>query len=438
MPHQFALPIRLKPQPVSPGPESRTSRANSNSNASPACGLRRAPILPRPRSGPHGRVVNRHRIGRENAKPEKTQDDVASATPADVDPFKSTPWTENPLPFLHNSMVFPSEGSLLNTPSPEPPAELLAEHADLLKLVGEHFRLDSSESPSPEPQITRVRSTSSYLSKGIRSTRIQSPVTGEPVHKLSLSNLSQFGRSNNRSSDFRSTSTSAKSRSTSAASSTQEAIADAAAVINQWQGERKPIESYHRYELNSSGEESSSEQGSFNSDKLYSNSSSNDTKPPRYSEIIEMKNQYDGVGDAPQSHPESPLPSAYQRKWPQGAKRKASQFSLRSLTKPLAKRPRLAIKRIASNAYRGGSRQFCRARELMKRQREEELKQYAAWKAMRRRSKPGDALKGKFEKGFGTFSIERSRYGHEMWWKDGVEKYHAPKWLQFDASGMRK
>ncbi|KPM42401.1 hypothetical protein AK830_g4144 [Neonectria ditissima] len=407
MPHQFTLPIRLRPKSVTATHESPTRQSTSNTNTSPACGLKRAPILPRPRSGPHGRVVNRHRIGRENTKPKKKkmQDD------------------EN-------------VESLLSTPSPEPPAELLAEHANLLKLVGENFRLGSSESTSPEPQITRVRSVSSYLSKGIRSTRIQSPVAGELVHKLSLSNLSQFGRSHHRSSDFRSTSTSPKSRSTSAASSTQEAIADAAAVINQWQGERKPIESYHRYELNSSGEDSSSEQESSNSEKDYCNSSSDDAKPPRYSEIMEIKNQYDGVGDA--HHPESPLPSAYQRKWPQGYKRKASQFSLRSLTNPLAKRPRLAIKRLASNAYRGGSRQFSRARESVKRQREDEMKQYAAWKAMRRRSKPGDALKGKFEKGFGTFSLERSRYGHKMWWKEGVEKYHAPEWMHFGSSSVCK
>lgn len=312
--------------------------------------------------------------------------------------------------------------------------ELLAEHANLLKLVGENLRLGSSESPSPEPQITRVRSSSSsYPSKGIRST--QSPVSELPLHTLSLSNLSQFSHSNRRLSQLHSSSTSSKQRSVSTSGSTQEAIAEAAAVITQWQGERERIVSYGRYKLNSSAEilpeDSTSQQVRLGSEESSTRSSA-EPKPPRYSEVMAIKNQYDGVGDAP--HPESPLPSAYQRMGPQGTKRKASQFSLRSLSKPFAKRPRLEIKRLASNAYRGSTRQFSRARESMRRQHEEETKQYAAWKALRRRNKPGDAIKGKIEKGFGSFSIERSRYGHKMWWKEGVEKYHAPEWMRFGSS----
>ncbi|KAF7539744.1 hypothetical protein G7Z17_g12350 [Cylindrodendrum hubeiense] len=178
-------------------------------------------------------------------------------------------------------------------------------------------------------------------------------------------------------------------------------------------------------------EGSSSQQGRSGSEESYPRSST-ETKPPRYSEVMVIKDQYDGVGDAP--HSESPLPSAYQRKLPQGSKRKASQFSLRTFSKPFAKRPRLEIKRLASNAYRDSTRHFSRVRESMKRQRDEEMNQYAAWKAMRRRNKPGDAIKGKIEKGFGSFSIERSRYGHKMWWREGVEKYHAPAWMRFESS----
>ncbi|KAH7160303.1 hypothetical protein B0J13DRAFT_126378 [Dactylonectria estremocensis] len=308
-------------------------------------------------------------------------------------------------------------------------------------MIDDGLRLDRSESPSPEPRERRTRSTSSsYPSKGIRSSRIQSPVSDIPIHKLSLSNLSQFGPSSIGISQSNSDSNSSSTRVASTGSSTQEAIAEAAAVITQWQGEREPIKSYRRFELKSSEElqpeDSKSSQHVMTVTEDSSSRDSTDSMPPSYSGVRVIKSQYDGVADA--SHPGSPLPSAYSHQFPQAAKRKASQFSLRSLSKPFAKRPRIAIKRVVSNAFHNSVRQISRSRASMKRQHDEEMKQYASWKAMRRRKMPGDAIKGKIEKGFGTFSLERSRYGHEMWWKEGVERYHAPEWMQFGPSFKRQ
>jgi len=52
-----------------------------------------------------------------------------------------------------------------------------------------------------------------------------------------------------------------------------------------------------------------------------------------------------------------------------------------------------------------------------------ERKQFEAWRANRRREHPADPLKGK--------SFEKSRYGDEEWWKEGVAKYQAPPWMLF-------
>lgn len=108
------------------------------------------------------------------------------------------------------------------------------------------------------------------------------------------------------------------------------------------------------------------------------------------------------------------------------AKRKASQFSLRSLTQTLSKRPRLGIRKWANSVL---TRHFGLAKQKWRYQTEQEKRDYAAWKANRRRSRPADALIGKSEKGFGAFSFDRCRYGDEEWWKEGVSKYQAPKWM---------
>lgn len=259
-----------------------------------------------------------------------------------------------------------------------------------------------------------------------------------------MSRLSQFGKANDRLSNLRSSSSSSEVIKASPHNSLHEAIADATATATQWQGERQPIESYHRYELGDSTEilpaDSSSQRGGYESTYIGAKSIP-DAHLPRYNDIAGggqitiLEHQFDGMEEFP--CPGSPSPtSVYPGRatndfGPKLSKRTASHFSLRSLTRSF-KRPRLDIKRLASNVYRSSTRKMSRVRNLMRRQHEDEMRQYAAWKAQRRRSCPADPLKGKSEKGFGTFSMERDHSSRDDWWKEGVGKYHAPAWMKFD------
>lgn len=130
---------------------------------------------------------------------------------------------------------------------------------------------------------------------------------------------------------------------------------------------------------------------------------------------------------APSPCPSDEVPPSPLRK----LKRKASQFSLKSITEPFSKRPRLGLRKWAASVCREGSRRFSIARQKWKHQTEVEKRDFAAWKAARRRSRPADPLIGKSEKGFGVFSFDRVKHGGEEWWQEGVSKYQAPKWMVF-------
>lgn len=315
----------------------------------------------------------------------------------------------------------------MESPSPEP-SELLAEHANLMRMVDRGLRLSSSKSESPNPTVSRGRSTSSsYPTAGIRSSRVQSPLSEQRANTLSRTDLAQFRAGYPDSSS---------AKSATDLSRTQEVAAEAAAATMQWRGEREPLESHRRFELLSSPEiypEDSASSRHVRLDTEESEGTCVNPEPERrassFSGLNDFKRQYDGATD---THAEGQTSWARSGLSRQGSKRKAS-----SIFSPLAKKARTGIKEKASMAvkvFHAGSRQLGRARDTMKRQHKEEKRQYAAWKAIRRRQRPGDAIKGKIKKGFGTFSFERGRFGHEMWWKDGVEKYHAPEWMKFDAA----
>lgn len=115
---------------------------------------------------------------------------------------------------------------------------------------------------------------------------------------------------------------------------------------------------------------------------------------------------------------------------PGGLKRSASQFSMKTVTHGL-KRSRIECKNKVVKAYSEGVRRASMVRDRIKRKHDEETKQYSAWKAMQRKFNPGNPIKGKHEKGYGAFSMEKSRHGHDQWWKEGVNKYQAPEWIRF-------
>lgn len=89
------------------------------------------------------------------------------------------------------------------------------------------------------------------------------------------------------------------------------------------------------------------------------------------------------------------------------------------------------LRKWANNVYHGGSRRLNRAYHRWRQQNELDRRQFETWRANRGRERPADPLNGKLEKSFGAFSFERSRYGNEEWWKEGVAKYQAPKWMLF-------
>ncbi|KAM0420596.1 hypothetical protein ACHAPT_011643 [Fusarium lateritium] len=319
--------------------------------------------------------------------------------------------------------------------SPLPPAELLADQASLLRLVNENLKLGRSDSSSMDRKIERVRSTSSsYTEQAMNLSRLQSPVSDLGNAKPCLGDLSQYSRANDRLSNLRSSSSSGGPMATT----THQAAAEAAAAMLEWQ--RHPVTSYHRYELASSTEDlvpdgtTERNGGECQNSK---NSSCQTVLTHDLSPLVRVtaNNQLDGAAE--KLYQGSPRPSVQPpQARTRGIKRSASGISLRSLSKGV-KRTRRQVKKLASSAYRAGSRKLGRACKNIKRKHGKQRKQYSAWKALRRRLKPGDAIKGKTEKGFASFSMERSRHGHEQWWKAGVNKYHAPSWMRFGNYSSR-
>lgn len=261
------------------------------------------------------------------------------------------------------------------------------------------------------------------------------------VDRLSLSDLSRFGRGNDRLSYLGSGSTASSTRQAQGDANHHEAIHEATAAISGWQDEPRPTKrpAYNQYELADSSEvlpgDSLSQRLSpppLEFEPLASAisgcASPSDGSATTWESLQRLKGQYDGPAD-----PQRPKgPGSASSPPPRPNKRSASQFSLRSLTRSFSKRPRLrGIRKLASHVYRGGGRRLTLACHKWRLQKEQERRQFEAWKANRRRERPADPLKGKSEPGFGTFSLERGRYGNEEWWQEGVAKYQAPSWMLF-------
>lgn len=140
-----------------------------------------------------------------------------------------------------------------------------------------------------------------------------------------------------------------------------------------------------------------------------------------HASVHSTRTQYDGPGET--SSPGSPDPSAGPSSFPIGSKRKASQFSLASLTK----RPRLSIKRWA-----------LKLADKMKHRRDEGRRHFAQWRARREESRQMDTPELKAEKNISTFSdtfsIGKGRQRQDDWWVEGVKKYRAPSWMKFHHS----
>lgn len=133
---------------------------------------------------------------------------------------------------------------------------------------------------------------------------------------------------------------------------------------------------------------------------------------------------YDGADETLVSSRESfalsPASSADARPPLRKAKRRASHFSLRSLSKSFSwKRSHLGLRKWANSVYRETKRKI-------KKHSETEGRGHSAGKAQRRKSKAAETESPKINGALSTGSRHKKR----DWWKEGVAKYHVSKWTK--------
>ncbi|OAA43681.1 hypothetical protein NOR_04256 [Metarhizium rileyi] len=223
-------------------------------------------------------------------------------------------------------------------------------------------------------------------------------------------------------------------------------MADTAAAITEWQEVPRPMKSatYNNYSLADSSDLFPSD--SLSQREAVSLAPSNPPSPPptkspthksaQSSKYCEHLNtQYDGTVEAIRNRSPEPknglTPALDTTQSFHQSKRKASQFSLRSLTKSLSKRPRLvAFRQWAINFYHGSSRRLSEAYHRLKYHRQGHSGEPGAWRSMRRRHRRGDGERGNpCDQPYGEFKYDQGAPGNQEWWKDGVTKYRAPSWM---------
>ncbi|KAM0506414.1 hypothetical protein ACHAP8_001453 [Fusarium lateritium] len=315
------------------------------------------------------------------------------------------------------------------------------DQVSLLQMVKEGIRDLRSQTPSPEPLLIPepkhksgqegARSTSSsYPEDVIGSPDLPSPPDSHIVLS-NLGDLTRYSHTNDRLSGLRSSSSSFGASRTVSQGSTYKTLTDAAAAIGKLQ--RLPTPSYHRFEISSSSEDLAlktlaphNSEASHEDEFLKKGSiGSLEMRPLRR---VAAHTRFGNLTDT--FHSESPSPSVKLPRIITSRKRKASGISLRSISASV-KRSRVEVKKLANNICRSSCDKLRQARENIKQQHKDQKKQYSVWKELRRRLKPGEAIKAKHEKGFATFSIEKTMRGPKAWWKAGVEKYQAPEWMHF-------
>lgn len=308
----------------------------------------------------------------------------------------------------------------------------------LLQMVKQNIRHLRSQTPSPEPMCIPApmhksgqqgaRSTSSsYPEDIVRSPCVPSP----PDSHMALSNLGDLKRyslTNDRLSGLRSSSSSSGYSRAVSQGSAYKTLTEAATAIGKLQ--RLPTPSYHRFEVSSSSEDLALKNLAPHNSEVSNESERGSIKSLETQPLkrVTAHTRFDYLAD--RFHSESPSPSVRLPQIIKSKKRKASAISLRSISAGV-KRSRVEVKKLAHNICRNSCDKLRQARESIKRQQKEQKKQYSIWKELRRKLKPGDAIKGKHEKGFATFSMEKSIRGAKSWWKAGVDKYQAPEWMHF-------
>ncbi|KAK5998299.1 hypothetical protein PT974_00674 [Cladobotryum mycophilum] len=352
--------------------------------------------------------------------------------------------------------------SMLYAPTTPPPSRMLAPDCDqFLKMMDEKLQLEphkavqgaataAAAAAAADHNIPHVRSaSSSYPSQGNASTRVQSPDSILRANRLSLTDLSRFSRANDRLSNLRSSSSLSELHDRSTREN-QEVLQESSSAIAQWQKELRPRpSSYLQYELSESAEvlPSDSLSQQMPSSSRASPSRAVDSPGLTWQGLHAIRAQYDGVHEAnlPSPTPElnsppSYAPPSYTQHLPgKQSKRKASYFSLRSLSNiSLGKRPRLGLRKWANNVYQQGSNRLRLARQKFREQAELDRKMFEAWRIQRRdrqqprRSHRKEASPPRPRPRYGGGFPERRT---DDWWKEGVSRFEAPKWMFRGANG---
>ncbi|KAG6041766.1 hypothetical protein E4U39_006359 [Claviceps sp. Clav50 group G5] len=349
-------------------------------------------------------------------------------------------------------------------PAVPPPCHTAPDTPDFLERIERALRIDDADVAAPLPCKTApVRgSSSSYPSVGQNTPRVRSPVSEHNGgNRLSFSGLSKFGRANDNLSNLQSNSP------TSAASAVEgvgdishhELVADTAAAITEWQDASKPFRKlpYNNYELAESSElfpsDSLSQQGNVSPSpstrppippsrvvpegRRATTSTTTTATPTSSIEALDsLGHQYDGILEARRKRtseikyrPAAPALGGTSHPLT-SSKRKASTFSLRSLTRSLKKKRRLtAIRHWASKVYQRSSLRLTEAYRKLKSHHPMRHASFSGpWDRQQKQQPAIQARDTNDDKARGSnavFGFERQRRS-EDWWEDGVSRYRAP------------
>lgn len=239
------------------------------------------------------------------------------------------------------------------------PCRAAPDSDELLAELNRNLHIDDNESASQSAErSSHARSASStYPSPYHNTPRVQSPLSAYNGHKLSLSDLSRFGRCNDRLSNLRSSSPTSSRKEQLGETSDHDVVLDATVAISEWQDAARPFRHCirNKYALEDGSELLPSDSLSQR-DELSTSSHHSPTSTiarQQWDEELDVvedrqpvQDQYDGAGEV--QHPSSPNADHVSPAIVDDglhpihrSKRKASQFSLRSLTRSFTKRPRL-------------------------------------------------------------------------------------------------
>jgi hypothetical protein len=281
--------------------------------------------------------------------------------------------------------------------------------------------------------------SSSYPSHGKASTRIQSPESMYRPNRLSFTNLSRYGRANDRLSNLRSTLASDESYDVTMNTTVSDVLTEADTAIAEWQDHQqlRPAEaSLHRIPLLESTEilpgDSASQQPSPSGGHLPCASPGSATGRLTWRSGSPMKNQYDGIHEAnnrhqsPDSTRQPPCTPANQN--PQRpSKRKASVFSLRSRTGSISKHRKFGLRQWASSVYQQGSKRLAtRLKWIRPARRDRGL--FESWRMRHRGTsqEPSSPCREKAER-----TAEHRVCPTAGWWDEGVSRFQAPDYMNF-------